>query len=439
MDAAQVWLIDGGSSASGGDVRAEVDAHAHSAHLLVMASKSVMDLLPRYQRVRLELESYLSGLDIGAKIPTEQEIIKQFKISRVTARKALQLLRSEGTVESFPGRGTFLAKLPTRASTVLQSRLIGLLVPNASAPMVGEIVWGVEAEATRRGYHVLLSHDHNDPELQIAQLGKMLDTQVAGILLYPDRFVTERKEFLRLLREIKKRNVPLVLLDRYIPNVDFPCVMTDNVQGMYQLTEHLICCGRRRPALVGFWPSNTVHRDRRRGVTEALRDHGLGPAPVLEVEIQGEEDFFQAARDAVAGWVKGRPASDLPFDSIICMFDMLAFGAFSALRDAGLRVPDDVALVGYDNFDSEIYRALGLELTSVQQPLDDEGATAAGLLIDRIENKPRAGRAIHVLLPPRVVVRTSCGAKARLETRKPGGASAAKSVSPRQPSGPVGL
>jgi DNA-binding GntR family transcriptional regulator len=112
-----------------------------------MASKSVMDLLPRYQRVRLELESFLSGLDIGAKIPTEQEIIKQFKISRVTARKALQLLRSDGTLESFPGRGTFLAKLPTRASTLPPSRLIGLLVPNASAPMVGGIVWGVEAEA----------------------------------------------------------------------------------------------------------------------------------------------------------------------------------------------------------------------------------------------------------------------------------------------------
>ena len=384
-----------------------------------MRSKNVMDLLPRYQRVRLELEEHLSGLSIGAKIPTERELIKQFKISRVTARKALQLLRSDGTLESHPGRGTFLAKLPSRPPSLPQSRLLGLLVPNASAPMVGGIVWGVEAEATRRGYHVLLSHDHNDPELQIAQLGKMLDTQVAGILLYPDRFVTERKEFLGLLREIKKRNIPLVLLDRYIPNVDFPCVMTDNVQGMYQLTEHLIFCGRRRPALVGFWPSNTVHRDRRRGVTEALRDHGLNPAPVIEVEIQGEEDFFQAARDAVAGWVKDRSASELPFDSIICMFDMLAYGAFSALRDAGLKVPDDVALVGYDNFDSEIYRTLGLELTSVQQPLDDEGATAAGLLIDRIENKPRTGRASHILLPPRLVVRTSCSAKQRIEPRRP--------------------
>ena len=385
------------------------------------STKNVMDLLPRYQRVRLELEGYLSGLALGTKIPTERELIKKFKISRVTARKALQLLRSDGTLESHPGRGTFLVKLPTRPPTLPNARLIGLLVPNASAPMVGGIVWGVEAEATRRGYHVLLSHDHNDPELQIAQLGKMLDTQVAGILLYPDRFVTERKEFLALLREFQKRNLPLVLIDRYLPNVDFPCVMTDNVQGMYRLTEHLICCGRRRPALIGFWPSNTVHRDRRRGVIEAMRDHGLDPNPVLEVEIQGDEDFFATARTAVAGWIKGRQAAELPFDSIICMFDMLAYGAFAALREAGLRVPEDVALVGYDNFDSEIYRALGLELTSVQQPLDEEGATAAGLLIDRIENKPRTGRANHILLSPRLVVRTSCGARPHAEPVRPRG------------------
>jgi GntR family transcriptional regulator, arabinose operon transcriptional repressor len=384
-----------------------------------MASKTVLDLLPRYQRVRLELENMLADLPLGAKIPTERALIKEFKISRVTARKALQLLRSDGTLESFPGRGTFLAKLPSRIPTQPQTRLLGLLIPNANAPMVGGIVWGAEAEATRRGYHLLLSHDHNDPELQIAQLSKMIDMQVAGVLLYPDRFVTERKEFLALLRELKKRNIPLVLLDRYIPNLDFPCVMTDNVQGMYQITEHLICCGRRRPALVGFWPTNTVHRDRRRGFTEALRDHGLEPKPVLEAEIPGDADFFLAARTAVAGWLQGaKTAADLPFDSIVCMFDMLAYGAFSALHDAGLRVPEEIALVGYDNFDSEIYRTLGLELTSVQQPLEDEGATAVGLLIDRIEGKPRTTRANHVLLPPRVVVRTSCGARMSSVARK---------------------
>jgi DNA-binding LacI/PurR family transcriptional regulator len=385
-----------------------------------MASKTVIELLPRYQRVRLELEQFLLELPVGSKIPTERELIKKFDISRVTARKALQSLRNDGTLESTPGRGTFLARHPARPTAgLLQTRVIGLLVPNATEPMVGGIVRGVEAEVTRRGYHMLLSHDHNDPELQITQLGKMMDAQVAGILLYPDRFVTERKEFLVLLKELKRRGIPLVLLDRYIAGLDFSCVMTDNVQGMYQLTEHLICCGRRRPALVGFWPNNTVHRDRRRGVIEALRDHGLQPGPVLECEIGADQDFFESARDVVAGWVKGKRAAELPFDSIICMFDMLAFGAFTALREAGLRVPDDVALVGYDNFDSQVYRSLGLQLTSVQQPLDDEGATAASLLIDRIEGKPRQDRANHILLPPKLVVRTSCGSTgAALETVK---------------------
>lgn len=378
-----------------------------------MPAKTVIELLPRYQRVRLELEKFLSGQPLGAKIPTERELIKKFDISRVTARKALQSLRNDGTLESTPGRGTFLARHPAIPATGMEpAKLIGLLIPNATEPMVGGIVRGVEAEATRRGYHMLLSHDHNDPELQIRQLEKMMHAQVAGILLYPDRFVTERKEFLTLLKTLKKRGIPLVLLDRYIAGLDFSCVMTDNVQGMYQLTEHLICCGRRRPALIGFWETNTVSRDRRRGVVEALRDHGLDPAPVLECKVGADQDFFETARATVAGWVKGKRAADLSFDSIICMFDMLAFGAFTALHEAGLDVPDDIALVGYDNFDSQVYRSLGLQLTSVQQPLDEEGITATSLLIDRIEGKPRADRANHILLPPRLVVRTSCGATA---------------------------
>ncbi|MDR1789570.1 MAG: GntR family transcriptional regulator [Opitutaceae bacterium] len=379
-----------------------------------MPAKSVIELLPLYQQVRLELENFLADWPVKTQIPTEKEIVERFKVSRVTARKALQAMRRDGTLESFPGRGTFLARSVTaRTSAARSANLIGLLVPNASDPMVGGVVRGVEAEASRHGCHVLLSHDHNNPELQITQLGKMLEARAKGILLYPDRFVTERREFLDLLEEFRRRAVPLVFLDRYVPNTGFPCVMTDNVSGMYQVTEHVICCGRRRPALIGFWPSNTVHQDRRRGFVEALRDHGLPPRPALEAEISGDRDFFQAARETVTSWVRGKKREALPFDSIVCMFDMLAFGAFTALREAGFSVPGDVALSGYDNFDSEVYRTLGLELTSVQQPRDETGATAVGLLLKQIGRRaPAAGRMRNVLLPPKLVVRTSCGEKA---------------------------
>lgn len=395
-----------------------------------MQQDTLEDMLPRYQWVRCALERDFADLEVGDKIISENELVKKYKVSRVTARKALQLLRKEGTIECIRGRGTFLARLPSRTRAPLTStkaKILGVVVPSVNAPLIGAIVRGIEAEATQRGYHILLSHDHNDPDLQISQLSKMLETEVSGILLYPDRFVTDRKEFLDLLEKCKTRNVPLVLIDRYVAGLDFTCVMTDNIQGMYELTEHLILCGRRRSALIGFWESNTVHMARRKGFLEALREHRLPTKSLIEEHVSSTKlsshtgddilhEWIEAGHDIVAKWIKGKTVAELPFDSIVCMFDAIAYGAFNALQEAGIRVPEDIALVGYDNLDSGLYRTQRLQLTSVQQPLDLEGSTAAGILIDRIENKPRTGRGNHVLLPPTLIVRTSCGAKLQPQT-----------------------
>jgi len=372
----------------------------------------MLDMLPHYQRVRLKLEEYLSTLPIGSKIMTEKELAERFNVSRVTARRALKSFRDEDILQSCPGRGTFLTReIKETASFRSQTRLVGLLVPSVQSPMIATIVRGVEAEATRRRYQVVLSHDHNDPELQEEQARKMLESHVAGMLVYPDRAVTERPDFLKVLKDFKKRNKPLVLIDRYIPQVDAPCVMTDNVRGMFQVTEHLICSGRRRVALLGLWPTNTVHVDRRKGFLDALREYGLPPKPVLEADI-GVDNFERSAKQIVAGWIKGKSAAELPFDSIACMVDYAAYGAYLALREAGVRVPEDVAIVGYDNLQSEMFKLVGLDLTSVEQPLEQMGETAVTTLINLIENIPNTKKNHHVLLQPKLVIQSSCGSQA---------------------------
>lgn len=371
----------------------------------------MLNMLPHYQRVRLKLEEYLSTLPIGSKIMTEKELAERFNVSRVTARRALKSFRDEDILQSYPGRGTFLTKELKETGTLrTHIRLIGLLVPSVQSQMIATIVRGVEAEATRRRYQVVLSHDHNDPQLQEVQARKMLESQVAGLMVYPDRAVTERPGFLKVLEEFRKRDKPLVLIDRYIPQVEAPCVMTDNVRGMFQVTEHLICSGRRRVALLGLWPTNTVHVDRRKGFIDALREYGLPPRPVVEADT-GAENFEQSAKRIVGEWVKGKTAEELPFDSIACMNDYTAYGAFLALREAGIRVPEDIAIIGYDNLETQTFKLLGLELTSVEQPLEQMGETAAATLINMIENIPTDKKNHHVLLQPRLVIHSSCGSK----------------------------
>ena len=377
-----------------------------------MSQNSLVELLPRYQRVRWELEHYLAGLAVGQKIMAEHEIADRFKVSRVTTRKALGLLRDEGIIESVRGCGTFYVRAITpQPHSRVASKVIGLLVPTVNDAMIAEIVHGVETAITRRGYHLILTHDHGQVRLQISQLNKMLDANVAGILLYPDRGVTERREFRALLKKIDAQNIPLVLLDRYIDGVGFQCVMTDNVSGMYQVTERLIHSGRKRVALIGFWEGNTSHIARRRGFVAALRNYGLPPDPVMEgCTPANYTDRY--AYSLVANWVKGcRTRDDLPFDGIVCMSDFLAYEAFDALHEAGFRIPEDVALVGFDNMNTAAIRS-PLQLTTVQHPLEDIGLTAAGLLIDQLENKSRPIPGNHILLPPKLVLRTSCGSTA---------------------------
>src|SRR5439155_38065 len=94
------------------------------------------------------------------------------------------------------------------------------------------------------------------------------------------------------------------------------------------------------------------------------------------------------------------------FDAIVCIQDDMAFGAYLALQDAGVRVPDDVALIGWDNLDLPRYREAGLRLSSVDHPAEEMGERAVALLLDKNEDH----RARHIMLPPRLVVRGSCGA-----------------------------
>jgi len=374
-------------------------------------SAALLDMLPRYKRVRIEIERFLSGLAIGSMIPTESELMLKFSVSRVTARKALQDLRAEGVLESFKGKGTFLAKTPTKFFTdENRLKILGVILPTLESRNMARLFQGIETEAARRGYRVLLTHNGNQPDRQISLLDEISRQNVDGVLIYPNGFVTEDKRFLHLLSELQKKKLKLVFLDRYVAGYDFPCVMTDNVKGMYQATEHLILQGYRKPALLGFWKSNTVHADRRRGFLSALRDYKISTSGILEKET-GVKDFDKHAFEIMASWIKGMNKEKFPFDSVACMADSIAYGVFLALRNAGIRVPEDIALVGYDNEDSGLYRAMGLHLTSVQQPLEKIGEVAVTTLVQMMNGKKMKENSIHTMLDPRLIIRASCGRK----------------------------
>lgn len=367
--------------------------------------------LPAYARVAREIQRRLAGMKVGERITAERQLSSELGVSRVTIRRAMETLHREGFLDTRRGGGTRLAKAvsPPPPSGLAAHRLIGLVVPTVENSFISRIVRGAEAFASEASFHVALAHDHGDMDYQLTQLQRMSEGGVSGLAVFPDSGNLVRPEFRALIKRIEERAIPLVMIDRYVPDVETPSVMSDNFAGMYMATEHLILTGHRRLALLSFGPEGDIaDRERRKGFLLALQDYDLPAEPVFEVAF-GTRGHETSAREAVAAQLAAH-GGRARFDGIVCMQDNMAYGAFLALRDAGLTVPGAVGLVGYDNLDRELFNASGLRLTSVDQPAEDIGREAARLLIARIEGQSIQPRSQHILLKPRLVIRGSCGA-----------------------------
>lgn len=368
------------------------------------------DHTPIYVRVRLEIQKRLAGLPVGSRIPAERQMCEELGVSRVTLRRAMEALHREGFLEARRGGGTWLIKplaapVPHPADS---QRLIGLIVPTVENSLISRIVRGAEAYASSADYHVALAHDHGDMDYQLYQLRRMAEGGVRGLAVYPDSANLIRPEFHALIQQIEEHSIPLVMIDRYVPDLEVTSVMSDNYTGMYAATEHMILSGYRRLGLLSFGPEGGVaDRERRKGFLHALEDYQIASAIPFDIQL-GTRDHEVTAREAIATQLQEKNGGKR-FDGIVCMQDNMAFGAFLALRDAGLKVPEDVGLVGYDNLDRELFNVSGLKLTSVDQMAERIGKEAAHQLIARIEGEPLPKRTQHVLLKPQLVIRESCG------------------------------
>ncbi|MBU8902133.1 MAG: GntR family transcriptional regulator [Victivallales bacterium] len=371
--------------------------------------KNLHDELPLRIRVREKIMELVHSLDVGAKIPSERELCTHYDVSKITLRRALRDLIDQGILYSRQGKGTFLKKRLTKSKKA-QSKILGLIIPEIKNPFTARIAEGVEIETSRCGYNLFLSfYRPNHPEVQLTQLRQLLSRQLDGLLIFADTALARRSEYVNLLRHAEDQGISVVFIDHYFPELkNARCVMSDNVSGMYQAVEHLILQGHRRPSLLALGKEhNVLDQLRHKGFRNAMLDYKLPPEPVMKAEL-GVTGHEESAYKIVNEWIK-KSNKVLPFDAIVCMQDNIAYGAYRALRDAGLKVPEDIALTGYDNLDRDLYKAAGLELSSVEQHPEKMGEEAAKLLINDLNDSPGKTKAKHILIKTELVIRSSCG------------------------------
>jgi LacI family transcriptional regulator len=298
----------------------------------------------------------------------------------------------------------FVPNAAARQLTGARNKAIGLTVLGIDNPFFSEVYRGVEAVANQAGYLIVVSIFAGDPTHERRQLRLLEEQRVAGIIA-----TRVSQDNSRVYSQMRKRGMPVVLLDRHSASRGQCSVSVDDVAGGRLAGEHLCGLGHRRLALVNGPRDWTQCADRRTGFLAAAEDAGaeLLPGADIELEQMTMPSGEAAVRSLLAG--KERPTA------IFCTNDLLALGVEHALIGAGFRIPEDFAIVGYD--DVALATMAFVPLTSVAQPAYELGRRAAQQLMSEADDK--AHKHEQVVFEPELVVRASTVAAAATAGSQP--------------------
>jgi len=286
-----------------------------------------------------------------------------------------------------------LGFVPNRQARSLaggKSNIIGVLAPDLGTGYIGEIIRGIDAELGLTGYDLMLFTTHRTAAKEANYVANLAKGMVDGLLLVLPR---NPSDYIGILT---RREFPFVLIDHQGNGDRCPAVGATNWQGAYNATEYLIKLGHKRIGFITGSLDLGGAVDRLAGYKSALRTYH---APV-DLSLIYEGTFFQP--DGYAG-ATALLSLDNPPTAIFASNDVMAMGAMDAVRTLGLRVPDDISIVGFDDIpQAELIRPA---LTTVRQPLEQMGRVATQLLLDLLKNPLKQINRIE--LPTELVVRSS--------------------------------
>ncbi len=367
-----------------------------------MASK------PLYKVVYGQIESRIRRGEYGSggRLLPEVQLAAELGVSRGTLRRALAALREQGLIEGGPGRGTFVQDPPAGGQPVTGA--VGVVVPLVAQPHVAHLIQGVEGELHRRGYTMLMGDGGSTARQQSDRIRRLLDQGAGALIAYPVDYELDASSFERLVA----RDVPLVLVDRYLPGLSVDAVVPDNIGGAYAAVSHLAALGHRRIAFVATDNLATSSvAERSLGYRQALDAAGL----VFDADLVFDSlpvSRTWPASDELAAQTRSRIARFLERTAptaVFALHDRLAVDVYRAAGMCGLEVPRGLSVIGFD--DDPVGVAVAPALSTVAQPREAIGRLAATLVVDRLEGR-HAG-AVRTVLPVRLVVRESTAAPDR--------------------------
>ena len=271
-----------------------------------------------------------------------------------------------------------------------KTNTIGLVLPDSANPFFAEISRSIEDETFKKGYSVFLCNTELDTQRELFYVDVLSKKQVDGIIFVAAGDKADSLDFLL------ERRMPVVMVDRDLPNVEADVVLTDHQLGGYLATRHLLELGHTRIACIAGPSSITPGAERIIGYRRALEEASIS----YDEDLVVRGDYHpQSGLEITHSILKMDPRPT----AIFALNDLMALGALRAAAEAGYSVPKDLAIVGYD--DLELSHFTNPPLTTIAQPKKEIGIQAVNLLVDRMSQKNRPPS--RVVLPPELIVRRS--------------------------------
>lgn len=335
----------------------------------------------KYEKVKENLKKLIKTgkYKSGDKLPTESELMKKYNVSRYTIRRAAGELENEHYIYRIQGGGMYVDDWKKKKKRALvNTKMIGIVTTHLADYIFPRIISGIDKVLSENGYSLILSNTHNNPEEERKALQRMIDNQVSGIIIEPTQSALDNPN-MDIYKKIEEDGIPAMLINAHYPNLNLPYLEVDDRKAEQEMTNYLIKMGHKR--ILGMFQVDDMQGvNRMRGFFDAYMQHP-------EISYLSENIMYQSAENMspIFGKVVSALQSENHPTAIVCYNDALAIQMMDVIRSVDLRIPEDISIVGFDNY--ILGRYINPKLTTVDHPKEKMGIDAAKMIIKMVNHE----------------------------------------------------
>ncbi|MBB1079907.1 GntR family transcriptional regulator [Limosilactobacillus sp. STM2_1] len=331
----------------------------------------------KYETVKQTLRNEIidGKYQINEKLPTESALMKRFNVSRYTIRRAVGDLENEHYIYRIQGGGMFVQDWQRDWAKNEKNKIIGVISTHIADYIFPQIISGIDSVVTEQGYSMIVGNTLNKHDRERQTILNMLDLQIAGLIIEPTESAMPNPN-LDLYRQIQKYKIPTILFHSAYPGFNFPTLLTKDREAEKNLIKYLFDLGHTN--ILGVFQVNDQQGvDRMGGMIQAYQEYGI-PTTKSNVIMYQSGDAY----DDIIKKIDVMLTSDKNITAIACYNDQLATRIISHLQGQGINVPQDISVVGFDNF--EMAQIFPPSLTTANHPKRKLGEDAGKMILDMI-------------------------------------------------------